>query len=75
MSNCWKCGRELPFGVECDGECQPAGAPTLGQEPVSPDAAAATLARHALFVGADGFRTVVHLGSSDWEIVVRRIAS
>jgi hypothetical protein len=75
MSNCWKCGRELPAGVECEDGC-----PQTGEAALTRDLSSATLRALALVVhtvevmGEDGCRVPVEFKGVRYEVVVRKVS-
>jgi hypothetical protein len=76
MSNCWKCGRELPVGVECEDGC-----PQTGEAALARDLSSATLRALALVVhtvevmGADGCQVPVEFKGVRYEVVVRKVSA
>jgi len=80
MSNCWKCGRELEFGVECEDGCLPpsvAPEPRVLLEPVAITESEAVLAlvRHTVEVRiADELRIEAKFNDAIFEVIVRKVS-
>jgi hypothetical protein len=75
MSNCWKCGRELECGVECEDGCLISGGTPAGHVHSSPTTAAQALVLHTVEeMGADGCRVPVEFKGVRYEVIVRKVS-
>lgn len=76
MSNCWKCGRELPDGqTECEDACPGSDAAQdldLDRELNRGAAAAQALAKHLEDMGAGKFQTAVSLNGEIYDVTIVR---
>lgn len=69
MSNCWKCGRELPEGqVECEDDCQA----RQSQGPDSPLLSAMNLVIAVSQVGKEQYSATVWFEGHTFTVEVRK---